>query len=180
MGRKRKPIHIMGLLRSLGYFFQDLYYDYPYALYHNIRRLYKNIVFFLPHIIKMRDFDYHYQLHLFCDGLEYLARGLKRHDHCVMSDKNYRRCLFAARRLRNAYEDNSYKDKSYRRLSDKNPITFVPHKNGMSQMIHIYGNSEDYYDKMFRLITKRIAKTQEKKKVEAFAYLQKHIEHFWD
>ncbi len=179
-GRKPKPSSIKVLLRTIRYFVTDLYYDYPHSIYCNIRNLYRNVVFFWPHILKYRDFDHHYSLDLFCDSLEHLAHGLKRWDNLKNSDRHYKRCLFAAKQLRHAYDEGSWKDKSYRSLSKKNPIKWIPLKNGMTQMDHDYSKGEEYYTKMFKLITKRTYKAEKEAKERAWAYINKHIESFWD
>lgn len=179
-GKKPRPGVLRRWLRSARYFVTDLYYDYPHQIYCNIRNLYKNVVFFWPHVLKYRDFDYHYSLELFCDSLEHLAHGLKRWDNLKYSDRHYKRCLFAAKRLRQAYNRETWKDNSYRALTKKNPIKWIELDNGMSQMAHDYHTSEEYYTKMFNLITKRTDKAEKDAKERAWAYLQKHIQSFWD
>ncbi len=179
-GKKVKPVGIMRVLRIVKYFAIDLWYDYPYVWIYNIRAIYCNLCFFMPHIRHMRDWDSSYQISLFCDSLEYLANGLRRHDNCLHSQRHYRRCLFAAKRLRNAYDDRSYNDKSYVSLSKKNPIRFVKIDNGMSQMTHDYSNTKEYYNKMFKVIHKRTEAAMKAEKADAWAYINKHIQSWWD
>lgn len=179
-GKKPKPNSIGVLLRTIRYFVTDLYYDYPHTLYCNIRNIYRNVVFFWPHILKYRDFDYHYSVELFCDSLEHLAHGLKRWDNCVGSDRNYRRCMTAAKQLRKAYADESSQDKSYMALAKVNPIKWIPLKGGMSQMAHDYKKTEDYYSKMFKVINKRTQTSEAALKKEAWEYIHKYIQHWWD
>ncbi len=178
---QKKTNVIIRYFRICTYCLKDLWYNYPHMWISKVNSILRNLEFFLPHILHMRDFDYSYQLNLFCDSLEHLARGLKRYNNGVLSERNYKRCLFAARRLRNAYEDNSYKDRSYASLSKNNPIRFDPLDNGMIQMGHDFSpKGEEYYNKMFKLIHKRVNKVQEAEKKEAVAYLFKYIQHFWD
>ncbi len=179
-GKKSKPGKLKRLSRYIYEVVTDFWYDYPRALYCSIRNLYRNVVFFWPHILKYRDFDYHYSLDLFCDSLEHLAHGLKRWDNLKHSQRYYKRCLFASRQLRDAYDDGAWKDKSYQALSKANPIKWVPLKNGMTQMAHDYSKGEEYYTKMFKLIHKRTDKAEKEAKERAWAYIQKHIQHFWD
>ncbi len=167
------------LSRIVVCFVTDLWYDYPHVWIYNIQSMYRNLRFFMPHIKRMRNWDSSYQIALFCDSLAYLAEGLKN-GHCLNSEKKYRRCLFAGQRLRNAYDDHSYQDKSYARLAKRNPIKFVPCGNGMSEMTHNYGNKKEYYEKMFALIHKRTEKVKKENKDAAWAYINKHIESFWD
>ncbi len=169
------------LSQIVVYFVKDLWYDYPHVWLSHALYMYKNVKFFWPHIRDMRDWDSFYQINLFCDGLEYLAQGLKQHDHCVNSDRHYKRCLFAAKRLRAAYDDRAHEDKSYKRLSDKNPIKFVKCANGRgSIMTHDYHNTEEYYEKMFKLIHKRTEATMAAEKAASWAYINKHIQSWWD
>ncbi len=166
-------------IKAFKYFFIDLYYDYPHHYTYLIKTYYLNFKFFLPHIINMRNWDSSYQINLFCDSLEYLAEGLKN-GHCLHSKTQYRRCLFAAKQLRKAYADKSYNDKSYVALSKANPIRWVQLKNGNSQIVHDYKKTEEHYTKMFKIIKKRTSATEEKAKTEAWAYINKHIESWWD
>ena len=177
---KNKSIIIKAYV-SVVYFFKDIWYDYPSVWISNVKYIIRNFKLLYPHIVHMRDWDQSYQLNLFCDSLEYLAQGLKRHNNCVHSLRNSRRCLFAAKRLRSAYDDRTYLDKSYRRLTENNPIKFVKLKNGMSRMTHDYGTKgEEYYSKMFKLIHKRQDAIIKEEKKQAWLYLHKHFESFWD
>lgn len=179
-GKKPKPSNLKVLLRTIRYFVTDLYYNYPHKVYCNIKNLYKNIVFFWPHILNYRDFDYHYSLDLFCDSLEHLAHGLKRWDNALHADRNYKRCLFAAKQLRAAYDFSDWRDKSYMALTKRNPIKWIPLNNGMTQMSHDYQLSEEYYSKMFKVINTRLRDSEERAKKDAWSYIHKHIQHFWD
>ena len=180
-GKKQKPGRIMGAIRTVKYASIDLYHTYPFSWWCNTRYFFSNLKFFWPHIVGFRDFDHHYTMELFCDSLERLAHGLKRWDNCTRSETNYRRCLFAARNLRKAYAEESYKDKSYMSLSKKNPIKWVPMgNNGYTQMTHDYSVSEEYYRKMFDVIHKRQQKSEARSKKEAWAYIHKHYESWWD
>ncbi len=167
-------------IKATKYFFMDLYYDYPYVWKCNVKYMWKNLKFFMPHIIHMRDWDQSYQIELFCDGLEYLAKGLKSNVHHINSGKYSKRCLFASARLRKAYSANACDDKSYLALSKANPIKFVSLGNGCSQMIHDYGpRGKEYYSKMFKLIHERQEKVIGLEKKEAWLYIHKYIEHWW-
>ncbi len=177
----KKPSLIVKWSRFVRYFVTDLYYDYPYLWVSRVKSIHKNIKFFWPHIKHMRDWDSSYQIYLFCDSLEYLAQGLKNHDNCLHSLRHYRRCLFAAKRLRNAYDDKAHEDKSYQRLSMRNPIRFVKLSNGRgSQMTHDYGNTEEYYTKMFKVIHKRTEASMKAEKEATWMYINKHIQSWWD
>lgn len=167
-------------LRCVLYIVQELWYNHPYIWWNRMTYIWKNLKFFWPHIIKMRDFDSSYQLELFCDSLEYLARGLKSYNNCAGSERNYRRCLFAAKQLRKAYNYKGYMDKSYQALSTANPIRFEKLESGCSLLVHDYKTTEEYYDKMWTVIHKRIDKTEAEAKKDAWAYINKHLNSWWD
>ncbi len=171
---------IKRLSRFIYYLVTDFYYNYPHTWYCTIKHFIRNVKFFWPHVLTMKDFDSHYQIQLFCDSLEYLAKGLKRWDNCVGSDRNYKRCMTAAKQLRKAYADDSYNDKSYKALTRANPIRWIKLKSGCSQMTHDYKKTEEYYTKMFKVINKRTSESEARSKKEAWEYINKYIQHFWD
>jgi hypothetical protein len=179
-GRKKPDAGLRKFCRGAKYYILELYYDYIKQPYFTVKHFFRNVRFFWPHILHMKDFDSHYQIQLFCDSLEYLARGLKRWNHCVGSDRNYKRCMTASKQLRKAYADESYKDKSYRALSNANPVRFVKLGNGFSQMTHDYKKTEEYYTKMFKVINKRTSEAEKRAKKEAWDYIHKYIQSFWD
>lgn len=180
-GKSPKENIVVRFFRQAEYIIKDLWYDHPYMWYYNATNMYANLKFFMPHIIHMRSWDSHYQITLFCDSLKFLAHGLKVQDHCVLSDRNYKRCLFAAQRLRNAYDDRSYLDKSYQRLLEANPVKFIKLPSDHSFMTHDYSpKGEEYYSKMWKLIHKRQEAAIKAEKAAAWAYIHKYIEHWWD
>ena len=180
MEEKKKSNAIVKVFRIAIYFFKDLWYDYPYVWLRNLNNIITNIKFFWPHISTYRDFDSSYSIDLFCDSLEHLSKGLKRHDHCVLSERNARRCLRAAKQLRKAYAYQSYHDKSYQSLAKNNPFKFNKLDNGYSTMTHEYSVSEEYYTKMFEIVRKRTKNIEQDNKKEAWLYIHKHIQHWWD
>ena len=88
--------------------------------------------------------------------------------------------MTAAKQLRKAYEDNGHNDKSYMALSKANPIRMVKINSGYSQMTHDYSKTEEYYSKMFTVINKRTSATEKRAKKEAWEYINKHIQSWWD
>lgn len=172
---------IMKLYMSINYFIKDLWYDYPHVWINNLKYIFKNLKFFWTHIINMRDWDSSYQLDLFCDSLEYLAKGLKNHGNHVNSMKYYKRCLFATRRLKKAYNAEVYNYKSYQKLVYCNPAYFTKEEAGLCRLVHNYGpRGEEYYTKMFKLINNKYTKIIEKEKKDAWIYLHKYFESYWD
>lgn len=146
----------------------------------------------LKHFTTWADFSHCYTLELFCDSLEALAHGLKRWNHLVLSKRYYRRCLFAAKQLRAAYNYEEYNDVSYKALTDSVPFKLKKWTNnsGLQHtiMVHDYSklghvmkmSPKEYYSKMFKVINKRCKGIRESKIANAWAYIHKHIESFWD
>ena len=65
------------------------------------------------HLVTFADFDQAYTLDLLEDALNALGEGLGRWDNCLHSERNAKRAKTAARMLKNAYNFESCKDKSY-------------------------------------------------------------------
>lgn len=143
----------------------------------------------LEHLYSWADFDHFFSVNLFVDALYNLGKGLLRWDNCKTSVKNGRRCLAAAGMLKKAYTTAIWDDKSYRNWINNRRISWktLPGTGGMSQMItkHLKENAMDmdkkeYSDKMWRLINDRHKKIEGERKAEAWAFIHKYIEHFWD
>jgi hypothetical protein len=146
-------------------------------------RLNRTLPWLKEHLVGWADFDQQFTITLFCDALKALALGLKRWDNCTMSDRNYKRCLHASEKLRKAYDAHTCDDKSYQRLSDANPIKWgkIKGQPKFMQMYHDYSpKGQDYHDKMWKLINKRTEKVIADNKKEAWEFIHKYIEHFWD
>lgn len=169
-----------GTLKKIYYVLGDLWYNYPHLWIYRTRTIYRNFKFFWPHIINYRNWDSHYTITLLCDSLDDLAKGIKDGCH-VNAEKCYRRCKTAAGMLRNAYDDVGFlKDKSYMYLWKKNRPKFEKLDNGYSVLTREYGNTEEYYNKMYKLISDRLTKVEKERKKEAWEYLHKYVEQFWD
>lgn len=143
----------------------------------------------LPHFIKQawywRDFDSSYSTECFARNLERLGDGLALHDRHIMSKKSAVRCKVAANKLRKAYSgDYKINDVSYNNWTKNNKIYFNliidgEHK-GMSEMKYKRKYPEDYSEKMYKVIQKRIAAIEKADKQEAWVYIHKYIGGFWD
>lgn len=145
-----------------------------------VKYWYVNFKFFLPHIIKMRDWDSGYQIRLFASSLKYLANGIKQQGHLKQCDRIYKRCLIASELLTKAYNFEPWTDTSYRYQSDRNPIVFKPLDNGHTELTHEYAVSKNYYSKMSKVINKRLNNQERNLKKDAWGYINKYIEYFWD
>ncbi len=174
----QKPT-LLQKIKAIKYLFIDLYYDYPHHWIWTIKQTLKNLRFFMPHIINMRPWDYSYQITLFADSLEYLAKGLKD-GHALSAEKQYRRAMTAAGKLRKAYSYGSWDDKSYRNWTNRNPMVFTDLGDGFTSLSSNPKDGEEYSDKMYKIIRNRQEKEEAGLKKVAWEYLHKHIEHWWN
>jgi hypothetical protein len=96
----------------------------------------------------------------------------------VNSEKTYRRCMTAAGLLDKAYNDFK-RDKTISYLISKNKMYIE--KVGIFGRLKInYIADKRIYDGMYSAALKRSNKEEAALKKEAWAYLHKHIESFWD
>lgn len=146
-----------------------------------IKQTYYNLRYFIPTVIEMRDFDSHYTVVMLVKSLEYLAQGLKEDTVHVNARKCYRRCMTAAGKFRKAYNDTGHIDASLRRLFMSNTMDFrdVPGKRYMELHTEYSSKGREYYEKMFKIINKRIRKSEAELQKDAWNYLHKHINSFW-
>ncbi len=154
------------------------------------KRVNLNIPWMADHICHFGDYDYSYAVSMFVDSLQALGRGLLRWNNVVGSLRNGRRALTAAGMLKRAYGYESWEDVSYKNWSARNrhvhiPIQVKKHKYYQMKTLHEHDNAmgmdrEEYADKMWRLIHNRQKKVEAQMKIDAWAYIQKYIEHWWD
>lgn len=154
-------------------------------------RLELNKNWILDHLIGYADFDESYSINLFADALINLGRGLLRWDNCVLSQRNGRRALFAGKKLRQIYGyGHSWMrdDKSSKNLDERNPFE-LRKDNGayLSRLSHDfrYDNAmdmdrEEYYEKMWKIIHKRLDRVHEEEMDWIWKYIRKYINHWWD
>jgi hypothetical protein len=98
--------------------------------------------------------------------------------------KRYKRCLFASELLRRAYCENEFDDISYKNWRKNNKIVFNKINEGVYkdafEMGYIRKYPEEYSERMYKVITKRLKATSKNRKKEAWEYIHKHIESWWD
>lgn len=140
--------------------------------YYDVRAFLHNLPRFLRQAWRWRSWDYMYTIDAFTENLECVGKSL--------DSKRRRSCLRAVKQLRLAYEAHVVEDKGYQYWVKQNPFRFVKLPNGMSQLTHDYAKSKEYCDKMREVVVKRVEKAIEQRKTDAWAYLQKHIESYWD
>lgn len=160
-------------------------------------RVVQNVPWMADHICQWGDYDHSYSIQLFIDSLQALGRGLLRWNNAVGSERNGRRALTAAAMLKRAYNYESWEDKSYLNWSARSKHLHIPisakgnvvlkkyAKYFQMKTVHTFSNAmgmdkEEYADKMWRIIHDRQKITEANLKIDAWVYIQKHIESFWD
>lgn len=149
-----------------------------YSLYRDIRNFTRNLSLFLRLAWSWRPWDSSYTLDVFTELLKHNARSCKV-GHSVNSEKTYRRAMTAAGLLNRAYSEK--RDKTLAYLYTKNPIEFIREEEEKYGVAYrTYHTDEVLHDKMYKLAYKRYAKAIEITKREAWEYLYKYIEYFYD
>lgn len=150
-------------------------------------RLERTAPWMLEHLYSWADFDHSYSINLFIDALHNLGKGLKRWNNHVNADKCYKRCMAAAAMLKKAYNYHAWEDASYKNHMKRTAHRWGKFRKGLSQMHsdHLYDNAmgmprEEYETKMFHVIHKRQKREEEHMRQEAWAFIHKHIESWWD
>lgn len=151
-------------------------------------RLIKNAPWLIRHLYSWEGFDQTYSIDLFVEALHNLGKGLLKWNNHVNSIQCGRRCLTASAMLKKAYNFEAWNDKSYHNWADNNKTWWRKlNKKGLSQLMtnHHKENAmamdkAEYSDKMWKIIHKRQQKTKSTMKAEAWKYIHKHIESFWD
>ncbi len=92
--------------------------------------------------------------------------------------------------LKKAYNFEAWDDKSLKNWSSRNKISWKKlkgTKNGLSRMMtdHLKDNAmgmdkEDYSSKMWHIINDRQKPVEAAMKRDAWDFIHKYIEHFWD
>lgn len=146
--------------------------------YYNCKAFVKNLWLFLKLAWMWRPWDYSYTVNALVQLLTRQAQSLK-HGYHTKSEETYRRCLTAAGKLDRAY--NKDLDRTITYILRKNPMSFKPleGETGYSMKID-YNISKRIYDGMYDAAHKRSEAAEKAQKEEAWKYLHKYIEHFWD
>lgn len=148
------------------------------STYYNIKNLIINTPMFLGLAWTWRPWDYCYTINVLVKLLTKQASCLKVGVN-VKREKVYRRCMTAAGKLDRAY--NRDVDKVLVYLMNKNPKSFKRIRNGKFYTLETkLVTDKRIYDGMYKVASKRSDKEEAKAKQEAWEYLHKYIEHFWD
>lgn len=158
------------------------WYDYPInwleEMWHKIRpyrllNYLKNFKKFNVMAWNYWSWDSTFSIEVFCQLLEENARACKR-GWSFRGIKDYRRGMAMAGYLRKAYLEN-YTYPAMKYLSNKNPWRLNNHKMEIE-----YNTPEELYNKMYSLAHKKETTIEQQRKKEAWAYVNKYIEHLWD
>lgn len=149
-------------------------------IYYNFQNFFLNLKWMIPAAWKFRCWDSTYNIELFCKSLEITANTIKIHGNALNKEKYYRRCITAAGLLRQAYNYHRALDPSLKSLMKNNPMNYLRSNKGYSIAVHTYKTSEEYYTKQFKLISKRLDKKEKDLKTNAWNYINKYIDQFWD
>lgn len=145
--------------------------------YYNVRGFKNNLRLFIRLAWGWRPWDSHYTITVLVELLKAQAPCLKSGLH-VRRDQVYRRCMAAAGKLDKAYSKDM--DKTIVYLLQKNSWYTEPISDGMFSMKTKYITDKRIYDGMYEAARKRSEKEEQEAKKEAWEYLNKYIEHFWD
>ncbi len=148
--------------------------------YYEVRAFCQNLPFFLKAAWKFRTWDSSYNINLFADSLELTAKTLKG-GHALLAEKQYRRCMTASGLLRRAYDGRAIDDKSLHNWMKRNSLIWRKlDRSNLYEMDTESVDTKDYADKMWKIIQKRRDALEKSRKEEAWAYIHKWVEHFWD
>lgn len=137
--------------------------------WYNVKYFCANLPFFIKQAWKWRSWDYTYQIELFADALERSARSIKRNDNHVGADKTHRRAMTASGMLRKAYLDQEFDKSLLQHLQKRNPL--ITRRDA---------TNPEQEAKMFRIIRNRVDAWEKQRKDDAWKYVNKHIQKFWD
>lgn len=144
--------------------------DYPRRWANSIKAFIKNLVWMVPHAWNYRDWDYSGSIDLFVSALEQLAKGIDTDIH-VGGKKNARRCKRAARQLNDAYNKSSLDDREMKKWWDM---------HGADMKDWLRGVRDPKVEAQWERIHKRLDEQTRQQKIEAWAFIHKHIERWWD
>lgn len=144
-----------------------------HTLYYNFKSFTINLPFFLKMAWKFRPWDYNYNITLFVKSLEVTAKNIKENDIFIGSQRVYRRAMTAAGLLDRAYNRDISKSQSYF-------LKVIYREDGLLKKSDKYLKRKEFYDKLYEISNKRAKEVEEQAKKEAWEYINKYIEHFWD
>lgn len=168
----KKETKISKLIDDVDYY---LHNNTLYSFYCKLKCFLINLKWMIPAAWKFRWWDSHFNVDLFCKSLEITGHNIIKYGNSTVSVKEGRRAIFAAHKLRKSYEYSWTDDKSAMYLFKENPITLKNNK-----LHHEYKQSKEFYNKLYKVMRNRVEKIQAQNKKEAWDYIYKYIDHWWD
>ena len=148
------------------------------TFYYNVKGFAKNLKTFLRFAWCWRPWDSQYTIDLLVELLKMQAKAMKNNDRHINTQKTVRRCYTAAGKLEKAYGRPMDRTLSY--LVRKNPSDFRPVSGNTYMFVQSYTTNKRIYDGMYTAAETRARQEEAAAKTEAWQYLNKYIEHFWD
>lgn len=147
--------------------------------YYKCRAFVLNLYLFLGLAWHWRPWDSHYTIDVLVKLLKKQAKCLKENDNHVGAQRVSRRCYTAAGLLDKAY--NRDIDKTVLYCIEKRKLEFRQLDNSDLYTLEDTGTFDRRIIKgMEKIATAREKKSEAEAKKEAWAYLCKYVEHFWD
>jgi hypothetical protein len=145
--------------------------------YYNVKQFLRNLPLFIKLAWNWRSWDSQYTITVFYSLLRKNAQAINQgYNH----RNRYRRCLTAAAKLERAYNFSEINDKGYRYLRETNPCKFEKVGDYYTKLVYDYKISEEYYKKRWNVVHKRVDREEKELKQDAWNYVHKYIETFWD
>lgn len=140
----------------------------------SIRAFFHNLPMFIRFAWGYRAWDYTYNLEIFIKLLETTGKNLREHGNAINSEKYSRRAYTAAGLLRKAYIDYTISKTS----------SYIYEKYGYSFMDNYKKPETPILERRIKMMQDIADKKEDddskKRKEEAWKYVHKYIEHFWD
>lgn len=146
---------------------KDFYYD--------LKAFKDNLKWMIPAAWNFRCWDYQHNINLFSKSLEVTGNTMIKYGNCINSKKHGRRAIYAAHKLKTAYADYYYNDKSIQYLFKTNPT--IRQNNTLKRL---YKHSQKDFNKLYEVSFKRVGEIEKNRQKEAWTYLHKYLPFFWD
>ena len=145
--------------------------SYRPAWWYDTKCFLQNLSLFLRLAWKWRAWDYQHTVETLCELLKQQAKYIEKSGTSVGSKRVARRAYTAAGLLDRAYSGDV--DTSLLYLLD---IMYTERLNTSSK----YLDNREFYNRLYETVNKRCKEEETRAKREAWEYLNKYIEHFWD
>ncbi len=152
-----------------------LHHNVVLDFYHDLKNFFKNLRWLLPQAWKLRSWNFNHNIELFCRSLEETGKEQMKGTYHKHDYRNGVRAIFAAHKLRTAYEYSDFDDKSYAYLSKQNPFDFINNRFHRD-----YKQSEGFFRSLHKVTSRRVRRDAQLRKADAWGYVHKYIERFGD